>query len=191
MTEPKLRVASRSQEHPGHRRAEHEGPREIPLTTEALAARGDSLQHLRRRLAASMSRSAGPGSSSTAVRGSEEQDELRRGVDEYLLHGEYHKSVRGEDGEEPLEALGSPPHTDMGSYHYSGPPTDVADTTQATERVCWASRAVNNHQNPRSVSSSCGGFPSPGANLSCPGPYGRTTGLAAIWVRRSRLDSPV
>ena len=24
--------------------------------------------------------------------------------------------------------LGSPPHTDMGSYHYSGPPTDLADT---------------------------------------------------------------
>ena len=37
-------------------------------------------------------------------------------MDEYLLHEEYYKSVRGEDGEEPLEALGSPPHTDMGSY---------------------------------------------------------------------------
>ena len=49
-------------------------------------------------------------------------------MDEYLLHEEFYKSVRGEDGEEPLEALGSPPHTDMGSYLYSGPPTDLADT---------------------------------------------------------------
>ena len=32
------------------------------------------------------------------------------------------------DGEEPLDALGSPPYTDMGSYPYSGPPTDLADT---------------------------------------------------------------
>ena len=29
-------------------------------------------------------------------------------MDEYLLHEEYYKSVRGEDGEEPVEALGSP-----------------------------------------------------------------------------------
>ena len=44
-----LRVASGSQEDPGHRRAEQEAPRKIPirLTTEALAARGDSLQHVR------------------------------------------------------------------------------------------------------------------------------------------------
>ena len=46
----------------------------------------------------------------------------------YLLHQEYYKSVRGEDEEEPFEALGSPPHTDMGSYLDSGPPTDLADT---------------------------------------------------------------
>ena len=70
MSGPKLRVASGSQEDPGHRRAEQEAPREIPipLTTEALAARGDSLPtfaelllspspvqpalHLRRRLEA-------------------------------------------------------------------------------------------------------------------------------------------
>ena len=49
-------------------------------------------------------------------------------MDEYMLHEEYYKSVRGEDGEEPLKALGSPPYTDMGSYLYSGPPTDLADT---------------------------------------------------------------
>ena len=49
-------------------------------------------------------------------------------MDEYLLYEEYCKSVRGEDGEERLEALRSPPHTDMGSYLYSGLPTDLADT---------------------------------------------------------------
>ena len=49
-------------------------------------------------------------------------------MDKYLLHKEYYKSVRGEDGEEQLAALGSPPHTDMDSYPYSGPPTDLANT---------------------------------------------------------------
>ena len=118
MSEPKVRVASGSQEDLVHRRAEQEAPRQIPipLTTEALAARDDSLQHLRRRFAVSISRSACRASSSAAVGVSEEQDELRRRMDEYLLHEEYYKSVRGEDGEEPLKALGSPPHTDMGSY---------------------------------------------------------------------------
>ena len=106
----------------------------IGVTTEALAARDDSLQHLRRRVAVSISRSACPASSSAAVGGSEEQDELRRRMDEHLLHEEYYKSVRGEDGEEPLKALGSPPHTDMGSYPYSGPPTDVADTVSLPRR---------------------------------------------------------
>ena len=136
MSEPKLTVACGSQEDPGHRRAEQEAPKEIPipLTTEALAARGDSLQHLRRRGAVSISRSACPASSSTAVGGAEEQDELGRRMDEYLLHEEDYKSVRGEDGEEPLEALGSPPHTDMGSYLYLGPPTDLADTVSLPRR---------------------------------------------------------
>ena len=102
MIEPKLRVASGSQEDPGQRRAEQEAPRErpIPLTTEALAARDDSLQHLRRRVAVSISRSACPASSSTAVGGPEEQDELRRRMEEYPLHEEYYKSVRGKDGED-------------------------------------------------------------------------------------------
>ena len=107
MSQPKLRVASGSQEDPVHRRAEQEAPREIPvpLTTEALAARGDSLQHLRRRVAVSISCSACPASLSTAAGGPEEQDKLRRRIDEYLLQEEYYKSFRGEDGEEPLEAL--------------------------------------------------------------------------------------
>ena len=55
-------------------------------------------------------------------------------MDEYLLHEEYYKSVRGEDGEEPLEALGSPPHTDMGSYCWSSPPTDLANTVSLPRR---------------------------------------------------------
>ena len=55
-------------------------------------------------------------------------------MDEYLLHEEYYKSVRGKDGEEPLEALGSPPYTDMGSYPYSGPPKDLADTVSLPRR---------------------------------------------------------
>ena len=49
-------------------------------------------------------------------------------INEYILHEEYYKSVTGEDGEEPLDALRSPPYTDMGSYPYSVPPTDLADT---------------------------------------------------------------
>ena len=46
MSDPKVRVASGSQEGAVHRRAEQEAPREIPIpsTSEALAARNDSLQ---------------------------------------------------------------------------------------------------------------------------------------------------
>ena len=55
-------------------------------------------------------------------------------MDEYLLHEEYYKSVRREEGEKPHEALGSPPQTDMGSYYYSGPPTDLADTVSLPRR---------------------------------------------------------
>ena len=126
-TEPPLRVASRSQEDPEHRRANQDVPR---LTTEALAARGDSLQHLRRRVAASISRSVCQASSLTATpaREPEEEGEFRRRINEYILHDEYYKSVTGEDGEEPPDTLGSPPYTDMGSHPYSGPPTDLADT---------------------------------------------------------------
>ena len=136
MSEPKLRVASGSQEDQVHRRAEQEAPREIaiPLTTEALASRDDSLQHLRRRAAVAISRSACPAPWSAAARGPEEQEELRRRMDEYLLHEEYYKSGRGEDGEEALKASGSPPHTDKGSYLYSGPLTDLADTVSLPRR---------------------------------------------------------
>ena len=45
-----------------------------------------------------------------------------------MLHEEYHKSTVGEDGEIPLDALGSPPQTEMGSFLYSGPSTDMGDT---------------------------------------------------------------
>ena len=45
-----------------------------------------------------------------------------------MLHEEYRKSIRGEDGEVPVEALGSPPQTEMGSFPHSGPSTDIAET---------------------------------------------------------------
>ena len=67
-------------------------------------------------------------------------------MDEYPLHEEYYKSVRGEDGEKPLKALGSPPYTDMGSCPYSGPtngPGRHCVSTAATERASMASRAAN------------------------------------------------
>ena len=37
-------------------------------------------------------------------------------MDEYIMHEEYYKSIRGEDGEEPLAVHGSRPRTDLGSY---------------------------------------------------------------------------
>ena len=133
MDEPNLRAASGSQEDPVHRRAEQDAPR---LTTEALAARGDSLQHLRRRVAALISRSVCPASSSTATpaREPEEEGKFRRRINEYILHDEYYKSVTGEDGEEPTDALGSPPYTDMCSYPYGHPPTHLADTVSPPRR---------------------------------------------------------
>ena len=73
-------------------------------------------------------------------------------MDEYLLHEEYYKSVRGEDGEEPLEALGSPPHTDMGSYLYSGPSTDLADTVSLPRRPRgppWGPELPTTSRNPQ------------------------------------------
>ena len=45
-----------------------------------------------------------------------------------MPHEDYHQSIPGKDGEEPIEALGSPPQTDMNPYYSSGPPTDLADT---------------------------------------------------------------
>ena len=51
-----------------------------------------------------------------------------------MLHEEYHRSIRGEDGEVPLEALGSPPQTEMGSFPYSGPSTDIAETASLPRR---------------------------------------------------------
>ena len=103
---------------------------------ETLAAHGeDSLQRLRRRVEASIARSACPASSSTVVGvGPEEQEDLRRRMDEFMLHEEYHKSTVGEDGEIPLDALGSPLQTEMGSFLYSGPSTDMADTVSLPRR---------------------------------------------------------
>ena len=55
-------------------------------------------------------------------------------MDEYILHEEYYKSNRGEDGEEPLALHGSRPRTDLGSYTHSGPPSDRAETASLPRR---------------------------------------------------------
>ena len=52
-----------------------------------------------------------------------------------MLHEEYHLSDVGVDGELPLDALGSPPQTEMGSFLYSGPSTDIADTVSLPRRL--------------------------------------------------------
>ena len=61
---------------------------------ETLAAHGeDSLQRLRRRVEATIARSAFSASSSTALGGGpEEQEDLRARMEEFMLHEEYHKS---------------------------------------------------------------------------------------------------
>ena len=134
-SEPPIRTASGSQEDREHRSANQDAPRIVPLTMEALAAYDeDSLQRLRRRVEASIARSACPASSSTVLGGPEEQEDLRRRMDEFMLHEEYHKSTVGEDGEVPLDALGSPPQTETGSFLYSGPSTDIADTVSLSRR---------------------------------------------------------
>ena len=127
---PRLKAASGSQEDPDNRRAKLNPPRTILLTMETLAAHGeDSLQRLRRRVEASIARSACPASSSTVLGGRpEEQEDLRRRMDEFMLHEDYHRSSVGKDGEIPLDALGLPPQTEMGSFLYSWPSTDMADT---------------------------------------------------------------
>ena len=135
-SEPPLRAASWLQEDSEHRRANQNPPRTTPLTMETLAAHGeDSLQRLRRRVEASIARSACPASSSTVLGGGPgEQEDLPRRMDEFVLHEDYHKSAVGEDGEVPLDALGSPPQTEMGSFLYSGPSTDMADTVSLPRR---------------------------------------------------------
>ena len=106
LTEPRLRVAFGSQENRvHHRKADEEAPKDLevvaprpergapglPLTTEALAARRDSLEQLCRRFAVSLSRLACGASSSTVVG---EQDDLKRRMHEYILHNDYHQSIR-------------------------------------------------------------------------------------------------
>ena len=103
---------------------------------ETLAAHGeDSLQRFRRCVEASIAPSACPASSSTVLGvGPEKQEDLRRRMDAFMLHEEYHKSTVGEDEGIPLDALGSPPQTEMGSFLYSGPSTDMADTVSLPRR---------------------------------------------------------
>ena len=42
-------------------------------------------------------------------------------MDEYILHEEYYKSIRGQDGEEPLAVHGSRPRTDLVTRSCGGP----------------------------------------------------------------------
>ena len=51
-----------------------------------------------------------------------------------MLHKEYHRSLRGEDGEQPIEAIGAPAQTDMDSYYYLGPPTNLDNTASLPRR---------------------------------------------------------
>ena len=51
-----------------------------------------------------------------------------------MLHKDYQQLIRGEDGEEPIEAVGAPPQTEMDSYYYSGQPTNLADTASLPRR---------------------------------------------------------
>ena len=51
-----------------------------------------------------------------------------------MLHEEYHKFTVRQDGEIPLDAVGSPPQTEMGSFLYLGPSTDMADTVSLPRR---------------------------------------------------------
>ena len=129
MSEPPYRAphhlsgASGSQGDPERRRAEENKG----LATEALAAHGgDSFSHLHRRVAASVSRSNCPASSSTAIEGAEEYEELKKKMDEYIMHEEYYKSIRGEDGEVPFAVHGSRPRTDLGSCAHSRPPSTAS-----------------------------------------------------------------
>ena len=55
-------------------------------------------------------------------------------MDEYILHEEYYKCIRGEDGEEPLALHGSRPRTDLGSYTHSGPSSNRAETASLPRR---------------------------------------------------------
>ena len=58
---------------------------------ETLAAHGeDSLQTLRKGVEASIARSACPASSSTVLGGPEEQEDLRRRMDEFMLHRKFY-----------------------------------------------------------------------------------------------------
>ena len=81
-------------------------------------------------------------------------------MDEYLLHEKCYKSAREEDGGEPLEALGSPPHTDKGSYLYSGPPTDLADTVSLPRQPrgpAWRPQLPATSKNPEVCPAYLGG----------------------------------
>ena len=51
-----------------------------------------------------------------------------------MLHRDDHQSVLGDAGENPIHAIGSHPQTDMDSYYYFGPSTDLANTASLPRR---------------------------------------------------------
>ena len=176
--------------------------RGLPLTNEAT----DSLEHLRRRVAVSITPSACPALLSTSV---DKQGVLKRRIHEYMLHRDYHQSIRGEDDEESIEAIGSPTQTDMDSYYYFRPPTTLANTASLSKRsrgspwpafptptcedLTWQPGNVNTrNMSSRQTSTPQGReFPYPGASLWCSRPYVRTAGQTVIWIRRAGRDISV
>ena len=89
------------------------------------------MRHLRRRVAVFLTGSVCPAWLSTIVG---DHNDLKRRMDEYMLQRDYHQSIREENGEEPIEAIGSPCETDMDSYYYSGSSTDLANTASLPKR---------------------------------------------------------
>ena len=103
----------------------------VPVTTEALGAHGDSQEHLRRRVAVNLSLSLCAVLFSTIF---EEHIDLKRRMGEYMQQRNYHRSIRGEDHEESIDIIESPPQADMDLYDYSGPRAHLANTVSLPRR---------------------------------------------------------
>ena len=114
-------------------------------------------------------------------------------MEEYILHEEYYKSIRGEDGEEPLAVHGSRPRTDLGSYTHSEPAVRQSrDSIPARTTETRVSKSMlSNPKGSRIGPDSSSGTTSSKANLRCPGSYGRPAGQTSVRIRRSRCDGPI
>ena len=181
--EPPLRAASGSQEDPEHRRAELNSLRTIPLTMETLAAHGeDSLQRLRRRVEASIARSACPASSSTVL---ELVPKNKRTYEGGWASSCSTKSTTSP----PLEKMdkyllmlsGRRPKTEMSFFIYiHGGHSITTETTESTRTPeSKASRPADN------------GSSSPRAHPSGSESYGRTFCQTSIRIGRPGCDSSV